>query len=258
MKKKEWIPYGIAIVLLFIGAFYDYQITDALYHRAYGISMLFERFLLIPVQSIVIITMCMIQRKTPCWWTMPIAFIASGYMIQDALHYWVNLDTIWLLVTAVSAVVYTLVIYLIIKRIPTYWLDKQLHFFVFFTKVLITAIFITTILKTVWGRIRYRDIQDVTQFCVWYRPCGLVGNHSFPSGHTTAFTSILCLLQWKQNTYEKPSPLRYGLITLFIIAMPLTRMIMGAHFLSDTAIGFCITYTVYLAYRQYDRKRGYI
>lgn len=31
MKKKEWIPVVLALLLLVIGARYDYQITDFLY-----------------------------------------------------------------------------------------------------------------------------------------------------------------------------------------------------------------------------------
>ncbi len=32
----------------------------------------------------------------------------------------------------------------------------------------------------------------------------------------------------------------------------------GAHYLSDTAVGFMITYTMYLVYRYWFRKRGYL
>ena len=180
-------------------------------------------------------------------------------MLQDALHYWVSLQNsgVQLLLLAGSGGLIA-VVQLVIQRIPYNWIQKHLSFFVFYTFVLLSAVLITTILKLAWGRIRYRDMQDAAQFCVWYKPCGSIGSNSFPSGHTTAFTTLMCWLQWKKNPYEKPSVWRYLLIGTAILFMPLTRMIMGAHFLSDTAMGFLITYGCYLYYRQFFRKRGYL
>ena len=66
------------------------------------------------------------------------------------------------------------------------------------------------------------------------------------------------LAAMEKNPDEKPSVWRYLLIGTAILFMPLTRMIMGAHFLSDTAMGFLITYGCYLYYRQFFRKRGYL
>lgn len=258
MKKKEWIPYGIAIIILMIGAVYDYQVTDALYGKLPLFGMIFERFLLLPMQSIVVVTLCMVQVRSSSWWALPAAWLVSVYMIQDFIHYWVSMDMMWLGISLVLAIVYTLVVYAVIRRLPRAGIERHIHFFIFYTMVFLSAVLLTTLIKSLWGRIRYRDLQNVQEFCVWYQPCGLWGNKSFPSGHTTAFTAILCLLQWKQNPYEKPSILRYSIITVLVIAMPLSRMVMGAHFLSDTAAGFMITYSCYLIYRQYYRKRGYL
>ena len=62
MKKKEWIPYILVLIALIIGAFYDYQITDFFYDKENLIGILFERFLLLPVQLMIVITMCMCKR----------------------------------------------------------------------------------------------------------------------------------------------------------------------------------------------------
>lgn len=69
MKKellKTVLPYGIAIVLLLIGSFYDYQITNALHGRLPYSGVFFERLILIPLQSMVIVTFAMlylVKRK---------------------------------------------------------------------------------------------------------------------------------------------------------------------------------------------------
>ena len=259
MQKKEWIPVGAALLLLAFGAVYDYQITDTLYQTLPMTGMIFERFLLLPVQMMTVLAMAMLFRVKKNAFYLLIGYAASYYMLQDALHYWVSLQNsgVQLLLLAGSGGLIA-VVQLVIQRIPYNWIQKHFSFFVFYTLVLLSAVLITTILKLAWGRIRYRDMQDAAQFCVWYKPCGSIGSNSFPSGHTTAFTTLMCWLQWKKNPYEKPSVWRYLLIGTVILFMPLTRMIMGAHFLSDTAMGFLITYGCYLYYRQFFRKRGYL
>lgn len=255
MKKKEWIPYLIAILALILGACYDYQITDALYHKNI-IAMLFERLGPLFIQMMVVITMCMLHRMYLHRTYLVLAWGVGVYAIQDLVHYMISIS-IWVFVGCMLiSFLMTWMLWWIIKRIPPTILQKRVGFFVFFTCVTITAILITFLMKNMWGRIRYRDMKDVAEFCVWYRPCGLYGNHSFPSGHTTAFTAILCFLQWKDHPAQKTSVFRYLIITCLIIMMPLTRMMMGAHFLSDTAMGFIITYSCYLGYRHIFLRGG--
>lgn len=255
MKKKDAIPYILAIFALLIGAFYDYQITNALYRTDSILGILFERFALLPVQLMVVITMCMLARsKHRCF--LFLAQVASSYLCIDFVHYWLQLDLILILITLVVSCMLTWIVYLFVQRMSLVQIQKNITFFVFFTCVLLTAMLITFLLKNGWGRIRYRDLTDPAQFCVWYEPCLLFGNQSFPSGHTTAFTAILCFLQFKRSPQQPTSVTRVLVISLLILLMPLTRMMMGAHFLSDTAMGFIITYSCYLMYRTYFKRGG--
>lgn len=257
MKKKEWIPYILALIALIIGAFYDYQITDFFYDQENLIGILFERFLLIPVQLMIVITMCMCKRIYHNRIYLLLGWVASLYMIQDFIHYYVHIDMMVWCMCMLTAVLITALVNYVVMKFSEYTIKQHFRFFMFYTCVLLSAILVTFIIKNIWGRIRYRDMQDAAQFCVWYKPCGLYGNHSFPSGHTTAFTSILCFLQWKTHPLQKVSPFRYIVITACIIFMPVTRMMMGAHFLSDTAAGFMIAYSCYLIYRyQFHMRRS--
>lgn len=259
MKIKEGIPYGIAILALVVGTFYDYQITDTLFHSVPYIGVFFERFALLPIIIVVSITMCMLytQRRQVAY--LLLAYGATYYVMWDFQHYWKNPNTITLyVILAIVSLLLVSLIQTVVSRLPHRWIEQHLRFFVFMTTVLLCALLITTIWKVFWGRIRYRDMQDISEFCVWYRPSGITGYNSFPSGHTTMASVILCILQWKTNRFEKPSVLRYVLVASFIILMAITRMIMGAHFISDTAMGFIVTYTCYLGVRSYFRKRGYL
>lgn len=259
MKKRELIPYGIALLMLLIGAFYDYQITDALFRPTSIFGIFFARIILVPIQSMVIITIAMLYRKYHHVIFLFMGEVVSFYVVQDTLKYWMNIHTSFMMAfIVIVSLLFVVLIFYMVSLCSLRTIEKHLSFFIFFTVVLLSATVVTSIIKTCWGRIRYRDLMDAGNFCVWYKPCGLYGNHSFPSGHTTAFTSILCFLQWKKNHYEKVSVIRYICITILILLMPISRMIMGAHFLSDTAMGFMVTYSCYLIYRRIFLRGGYL
>lgn len=259
MKAKEGIPYVIAIIALIIGAFLDYQITDTLYQKVPFIGEFFERIVLIPIQFVVAVALVMLHRKYHHRVFLILAYAAAIYVVRDTLNYWMRTDglLVWGIILVIALLLVGVSVWLT-RRMNQQVFERRIYFFLFMSIVLLSATLITTVLKESWGRIRYREMQDISQFCVWYKPCGIVGSRSFPSGHTTGFTAIICLLQWKNNPFEKPAVWRYVSITVLVLVMPITRMIMGAHFLSDTAMGFMITYSCYLIARHYFRKGGYL
>ena len=72
--------------------------------------------------------------------------------------------------------------------------------------------------------------------------------------YTVPFSAIIS----SANRKKVPPLELFFLIWGLLLAMPISRMIQGAHYLSDTAVGFMITYTMYLVYRYWFRKRGYL
>ncbi|MBS6373138.1 MAG: phosphatase PAP2 family protein [Erysipelotrichaceae bacterium] len=81
-------------------------------------------------------------------------------------------------------------------------------------------------------------------FTPWYLPQGVNGNKSFPSGHTTAASITLCLFALPLFTKKRLSSWQTMLAVLSPIMMALSRMIMGAHYLSDTVFAILIIYTM--------------
>lgn len=69
---------------------------------------------------------------------------------------------------------------------------------------------------------------------------------SFPSGHTgnAAVLILLGLLPQLNGRLEKKKPLLLGIGFGWTALVALSRIIMGAHYLTDTAIGFTITLLV--------------
>lgn len=256
MTKKEWIPYVLACALLLLGSYYDYTITDRLYGSLPSVGIFFERLILVPIQGVIIWTFCLLYVEKKQLWKLLCAFIASMYAVIDAMHYWFTMDIALCVAAVLVSIVLLCSMLAVLKHLSIAWIQKHRSFFLFFTCVLLSSMLITTLLKSVWGRIRYRDLHSMAEFCVWYKPCGRISNYSFPSGHTAAISVILCFLQWKHNPYERVSLLRYVLVAGGIALMAISRMMMGAHFLSDTIAGFLITYTLYLIWKYHFRKRG--
>lgn len=259
MTRKDFIPYLFAILALIFGTFFDYSITDVLYQPNSLFAIMFERLVLLPIQFMVMFTICLLYRRYHHIIFPVLAILTSLYILYHTLTYWIPFpNSLEIGCIGVIAFMMTIITLYFTARISDAWLQKYLSFFVFFTVVLLCATCITSVIKLCWGRIRYRDMESIHSFCVWYKPCGHIGNHSFPSGHTTAITSLLCLLQWKQNRYAKPSVQRHLFVYGMVVAMILSRMMLGAHFLSDTAVGFIITYTCYLVIRGVFQRRGYL
>ena len=73
---------------------------------------------------------------------------------------------------------------------------------------------------------------------------------SFPSGHTTAGSVIMGLcflpLAFRAENQKKYCIIFSVVSILYIIVLAISRMVMGAHFLTDVTCGFGITFTSYV------------
>lgn len=93
---------------------------------------------------------------------------------------------------------------------------------------------------------------DFSAFTPWYKKGNDMGRYSradsFPSGHTlsscTAFTA--CILFKPFDKLKKYSPYMLIFAALYVSVMGLTRMLVGAHYLTDVASAAIIGYTAFL------------
>lgn len=103
------------------------------------------------------------------------------------------------------------------------------------------------LLKILWGRIRFRDLsQDYSDFTAWYIPNGITGDQSFPSGHAAmGFVLIsLFVLVMDKSLYRRI--VFKGLILSCAILICISRIIIGAHYVSDVLFGSFIMIVTYL------------
>ncbi|HBO66280.1 MAG TPA: hypothetical protein DD628_06350 [Clostridiales bacterium] len=119
--------------------------------------------------------------------------------------------------------------------------------------VLITVQF----MKMLWGRIRFRDFgEDISRFVPWYKIDFFSGYNSFPSGHTANMAIIFAFPLWLAATGKsrKTVVISYVVIGICTAAMAISRIFIGAHFLSDITVGFYISFAATEAVRLILKK----
>ncbi len=103
--------------------------------------------------------------------------------------------------------------------------------------------------KMVWGRVRFRDLikaGSYEEFTPWYKINGITGNRSFPSGHTAgaSMSYLMMLLPFVSPKWAKRRYLCFFIPLVYTSVVAYTRLVMGAHYLSDVTVGGAIGFTI--------------
>lgn len=149
----------------------------------------------------------------------------------------------------ILAIVMTVIIFIItlfiIKKIGSKNLIKYRKIAILLILLGISSIVVVNIIKILWARPRMRSISSIEGFRYWYEINGPSNNNelkSFPSGHTANSFLMIAL------AYLVPSKMWKKRFVIFAIVwgscVALSRVIIGAHFLSDVIVGGIITIIV--------------
>lgn len=128
--------------------------------------------------------------------------------------------------------------------------------------IIVMFIQITVIetVKYLWGRVRFRDLLaagSYNAFTPWYKINGINGNKSFPSGHTAgaAMSYLMMFFPYLSKKWDKKYQLCFWLPCIYTCIVAFTRLIMGAHYLSDVTIGGVIGFTtVIISLKIFENK----
>lgn len=126
--------------------------------------------------------------------------------------------------------------------------------------VMAVQLSVVEIMKYLWGRVRFRDLLaagSYDSFTPWYIINGINGNKSFPSGHTggAAMSFLAMFLPYISKSAYKHKQLCFFVPFIYTCTVAVTRLIMGAHYLSDVAMGGAVgMLTVVIAMAVLDKN----
>lgn len=132
------------------------------------------------------------------------------------------------------------------KKINAPYFNRLLEIGIYFAIFVAVSGISVQVVKMLWGRTRFASMVglnggqgDFTAFSPWYIPQGITNNRSFFSGHTIMAEGIYVLFYWFA-TSDKLKKYKYYILvfcTLAVAMVAASRIILGAHFLSDVTMG---------------------
>lgn len=269
--KKDLIGLGAVVaILLAVGAFADLQISHQLYNMDSAFGKLFEAIGEFPASLTgsfcAMIMAVVLKKRNGNKWNfksagsliLSILFaIMAGFLVVGYL----NGPKIVAVVLSAAIIVGE---YLAAKSISEHHSEEAYKAAVFGLQLFLIVMLLFNLLKLGWGRERYRHMiaaGSFAGFTPWYLPQGLAsGNEfmSFPSGHSANASIIMwiTLLPTFVPKLKDKEMLLKIVACIWIGMVMLSRVIMGAHFLSDVTAGMGVSLlTFYILYqKKYVKK----
>ncbi|WEV67065.1 phosphatase PAP2 family protein [Bifidobacterium sp. ESL0769] len=244
-----------ALVLLIVGTFADLRIDQALYRPGNGFSAFFERLAPLIGATVLMIGAALV------FWTYKFVRENLAKLILSGLVYLgatlVGLALCYkychLFGVAYGAIV-AILIACIVYKIPDELKQRYRWAGIAIVAVFLVSMGVLEVAKIIWGRVRFRAMQgNLDLFTPWYHPNGkhylsavTVADNikSFPSGHSQFAGSalLLCLLALVNPRWKNKESMVYGIALVYALVVMFSRMMQGAHFLSDVTVGFALPF----------------
>lgn len=259
MKKTYKYTLLVISVLLVIFAFTDLQISNAIYNSNSSFGMIFEAIGEFP--AAVIATFCtvslMLTRNEEK--SVKYNLRTGGYIILLLLFAlmaamlpvkYFNGPTV--LITII-ATLYIVISYIIAKKYSSTNREELRNAAIVGVLTFVFVVITFNLVKMGWGRERYRHMiatGSFEGFSLWFIPQKLTTDNefmSFPSGHSanaaimiwiTLIPTFITSLREKKNWF-------IGFSLLWILVVPISRIMVGAHFASDVTMGVTITLIIF-------------
>lgn len=151
-------------------------------------------------------------------------------------------------------------------KIPKSLKEPLLAIAVIGVAVMVVQLITVDVMKNLWGRVRFRDLLadgSYDKFTSWFAVNGKNGNKSFPSGHTAGagMSYLLMLLPFVHKKWAGRRAFCFWCPFVYTSAVAFTRLVMGAHYLSDVTVGGIIAFScVLIGVRVYEtvcKKHGF-
>ena len=262
------IPLAIVIALMVVGTLYDLQIAIDIYNRESLFAIIFDYVGEMPLYGLFpfCLAICFVYyRQYTSTKYIVLSFLSVVFCV---LSIYLFMQRFFTFLPASVNLGITLVLSFVLMYTFHFFkrdtLEKLYKFALIAITVLIIALLLNQAIKYLWGRYRFHNLyvaNNLERFTPWYLPLGINGNKSFPSGHASSATNLFLLVTlcsiFKSKQWVKV--LITILVSLFVVAVCLSRMVYGAHYLTDVTMGFAISFTVYfvvqyLYFKHFEKK----
>ena len=270
-RNKIIIVLSGIVVCLLLGSFYDLQVSTAVYDKSNWFGLIFaaygqgpSAFAMAGAGGLLIYTM---DKKRMVSLIPSVLFgillIVFGVFMGffEPIEYLVTVPKVVLVL--ISIIVTALTIYAFIRILKDNTDAEKRRFAYFIIFFVITQMIVINVIKVPWGRPRMRLIEEYPEimFQDWwvigssikdkYLALGVGSNEfkSFPSGHTASALNIfiITVLPYLNKKLENKKNLFFIISVVFTVLVAISRIIMGAHFITDVTVGFLVGFIIYLA-----------
>lgn len=281
IKKYFFLPHIIILIIgIIIGSFFDFQINQVLYseRNAFGIFVAafgeYPAYFMIGFLGsyLVFAAFKHFLKEDKRFFAHNLACGILGVVLSS--YYFGNAITNangYMIIGPMKAVWFIIAFFLVSPSfVLGYFIARKskkeewrIVFYILFA--LAVSILFTTLVKEIMHRPRFRSIvaNDAIPFKNWWEPTFeykhfindivvIEDFKSFPSGHANITTTLIGAPYLIQLfTSKKPRKTRIFLeivCCVYALFVSFTRMLVGAHFLTDVCFGGIITVIVYIIF----------
>lgn len=269
-KRNVFIVLGILCICLLFGSCFDFQLSSTVYHGEFLLGQLCAAYgqypatIAMSIGGTLLIYICEKRWKITTILSFFVAFLLEAMAVMMAI-----MDPLLYLkgMPIIAVIILALLILIAANWAMLIWVkDASKEDITTFIKIIVfvflVQIIVINVIKIPWGRPRMRMIAMTPEanFQPWWVIGSELKDHlmamgiaseefkSFPSGHTGCATcmlliSVLPMLNEKGRGKET---MLFWIGVIFAFGIGISRIFMGAHFLSDITIGFTVTFLIEL------------
>lgn len=267
INRKYWTVLGIVyIVFIVIATMFDEQIAAFMYHPNHLLSKIIAKGVYVIACYLVLLNIFILIRlyhqqgrlkEVPKYLILTVAFVITSIIIY--------LKTTSIIVLFLHLIIFSIFWKFLSSLAPN--LIEQLERPAKYS-LLVIVIGICSVegLKIVMGRVRPRSVSELAPFTPWYIRNGFLYKanvskldeiKSFPSGHSAwsmAFITLWFYISELKMSSSRRSVYALG-IGVWTTVVMISRLLLGAHFLSDTLVGSgLMLLSYYIISIQYYRR----
>lgn len=242
----------LTIALFSLSAFYDLSISRELYNSSSWFGQFFYHvgelptYLFLPFAFTVLFYNFM--RKPAIYFKIIAAVhfvlaLCSWFLLLERFVFSVFLPWDSYVIAFIICFILNLVTVIGFGYINIQVMNKLAKFATAFIVIALATVVLTILIKDLWGRIRFRNLlPDYSNFTPWYKINGVNGHKSFVSGHVSGASVLFSFLLLKKS-FPKLVKFNVPIIifsSVFVSLTALSRIVLGAHYLSDTLGGLLV------------------